>query len=207
MVKNIVAAAVLLAFAGVSSAAVTASAGGNPGSFITLSAANVTGGALHLQSDVLSPNEWAIPDGQTAETTTVGTWLSSGPTGNANNGGGAAVVNLASYASSYFSFLWGSPDADTSFLNTLVITTTAGSYTFDAIGLGYNDGGNQQIARYTQFTADAGETILSASFSANVNAFEASNMSVTAVPEPETYALMLGGLGLVGFMARRRKAA
>ncbi len=30
--------------------------------------------------------------------------------------------------------------------------------------------------------------------------------SVTAVPEPETYALMLGGLGLVGWMARRRKA-
>ena len=30
--------------------------------------------------------------------------------------------------------------------------------------------------------------------------------SVPAIPEPETYALMLAGLGLVGFMARRRKA-
>lgn len=30
---------------------------------------------------------------------------------------------------------------------------------------------------------------------------------VTPVPEPETYAMMLAGLGLVGFMARRRKTA
>ena len=29
--------------------------------------------------------------------------------------------------------------------------------------------------------------------------------SVNAVPEPETYALMLGGLGALGFVARRRK--
>ena len=28
----------------------------------------------------------------------------------------------------------------------------------------------------------------------------------TAVPEPQTYALLLGGLGLVGFLARRRRA-
>lgn len=32
-------------------------------------------------------------------------------------------------------------------------------------------------------------------------------LQVTPIPEPETYALMLAGLGLVGFMARRRKRA
>lgn len=32
------------------------------------------------------------------------------------------------------------------------------------------------------------------------------NVNVAAVPEPETYAMMLAGLGLVGFAARRRKA-
>jgi len=45
----------------------------------------------------------------------------------------------------------------------------------------------------------------------NFNAATQSNLfmafEVTPVPEPETYALMLAGLGLMGFMARRRKAA
>ena len=32
-----------------------------------------------------------------------------------------------------------------------------------------------------------------------------SGVSVSPVPEPETYAMLLAGLGLVGAMARRRK--
>jgi len=32
------------------------------------------------------------------------------------------------------------------------------------------------------------------------------NQPVESIPEPETYALMLAGLGVVGFMARRRRA-
>ena len=31
------------------------------------------------------------------------------------------------------------------------------------------------------------------------------NVTVTAVPEPESYAMIMAGLGLMGFIVRRRK--
>jgi hypothetical protein len=41
---------------------------------------------------------------------------------------------------------------------------------------------------------------------AGVSEFRIDNISVSAVPEPETYAMLLAGLGLVGAFTRRRKA-
>ena len=68
--------------------------------------------------------------------------------------------------------------------------------------------GDQTFSQYVQFTADAGVDILGLAFtnSPSINAFEVANFTVTApVPEPETYVLMLAGLGAVGFMSRRRR--
>jgi hypothetical protein len=42
-------------------------------------------------------------------------------------------------------------------------------------------------------------------FAGGPESFLIYNLGVTPVPEPETYALMLAGLGAVGFMARRRR--
>ncbi|KQQ46334.1 hypothetical protein ASF61_18200 [Duganella sp. Leaf126] len=41
---------------------------------------------------------------------------------------------------------------------------------------------------------------------AKAGATYSADITVTAVPEPETYGMMVGGLALLGFMARRRKA-
>ena len=54
-----------------------------------------------------------------------------------------------------------------------------------------------------QFTADNSFTKVHF-YGSNAGAFGVDKVSVTAVPEPESMAMLLAGLGVLGFMGRRR---
>lgn len=67
----------------------------------------------------------------------------------------------------------------------------------------FNPFGTKQVSKLS-FTALRGNQASSCSYCTNQSDYTL--VSVTAVPEPETYAMMLAGLGLIGAIARRRKA-
>ena len=97
------------------------------------------------------------------------------------------------------------------------LTSDRGGPAFDTAGFLLN-------GIYTQLSDDFGANFSTDDYSFHVNAGDtfgfrmfsidsafgsatgsASNFEVTAVPEPETYAMFMAGLGILGFMARRRK--
>ncbi len=105
----------------------------------------------------------------------------------------------ATYTSPYqitsFAFEWGTPDS----YNTVSFysgTTLVSSVT----------GAGKSAGVYTYNFASS-DYVTSVAFRSSSKAFELDNVSVTAVPEPGTWALMLAGFGMVGFAARRRVAS
>jgi hypothetical protein len=132
------------------------------------------------------------------------------------NNNRTTTVNLSALPDpvTYVSFLWGSPDT---FNHVSVVTDDSFSYEFGNCGIcqsvpltfNSSNGSSAYIGFQLDGIDDLEITSLVFSIDGDVaqNAFEVTDFSVTAVPEPETYALMLAGLGVVGFMARRRKAA
>ena len=67
--------------------------------------------------------------------------------------------------------------------------------TFNALS-GFNPGVNTLVFRVQNLAGGTNPTGLRVEFTSS---------SVTAVPEPETYAMFLAGLGVVGFVAARRR--
>jgi hypothetical protein len=98
----------------------------------------------------------------------------------------------------YYGFLWGSLDQ----FNTVQFysgATMVGSFTPPPPAVG-----DQLTSKYFNAYAGAGQAFTSVKFLSSGNAFETDNHAVIAVPEPETYAMLLAGLGLIGTIARRR---
>ncbi|MES3012480.1 MAG: PEP-CTERM sorting domain-containing protein [Pseudomonadota bacterium] len=199
--KSILAAAALSAIALGANASVTGSLGGGSGTFLQLSSAGLSGGAVAtLAGGTVYGADQPFADIPAGGSIFGGNFLAAGPTS-----GAPATLSFTGAGVDYISFLWGSPDL----YNTLTVTSTGGvTQVFTAASLSFAvTNGNQSFSQYVQFSGLAGAKITALSFN-NVpatDAFETANYSITPVPEPETYALLLAGLGVVGFMARRRR--
>lgn len=195
MFKPSLLVAALAALAVTAQASPTVGLGSLSASFITLSAGNVTGGALYTLDAI---PDAAIPYNASPMISTVGTWLAAGPS-NTNNGGGDATLNLGAGITGV-SFLWGSPDT----YNSFSVTTSSGTFGFAPEVFGVVLDQDRSKAYYVNFMTTGSETITSLTFmSPGTNAIEIANVAV--VPEPEAYGLALAGMAVVGLALRRRR--
>lgn len=124
---------------------------------------------------------------------------------------GVATIDFSGYLSSNrdfrsLSFYWGSVDQ----YNTLEVLRGDGSVLFTLVGNQISNpaNGNQSIAETNQrvFLRFAnGEDASALRFTSTERAFEIDDIAGSAVPEPQTWALLLAGFGMVGHAVRRRR--
>lgn len=107
----------------------------------------------------------------------------------------------------YWRVLFGQSATENDFATGATLTKTSAQNT---AGLSIASGGfsGWQTANMT-FTAQSASQVLSFLAQGSPGAppfLLLDNVSLAAVPEPSTWAMMLGGIGLMGFVARRRAA-
>lgn len=208
-ILSTLACATLAAAAGSASAIPTFTAGGTAlaGEGLVTSVAGAT--TIDFNSGVLPANyidgalftgtdgNHAAPPGDTSK------YLSAGISSDQHS---PVTANFSGL--SYFGFYMGSPDTYNSVTYTFAdhsSTTLTGTQLAALAGDAAN--GNQSVGLYVNAFAGAGSKITSVAFSSTQNAFETDNHAfIAAVPEPETYAMLLAGLGLLGFMLRRKSS-
>ncbi len=198
--KILLAAAALCAAMGANAQVLGQAVGSSSGTFVQLSNAGLGGGSIAtLTGGTIYTGDQPfadIPHGGVFG----GSFLAAGPSSTA-----PATLSFLNGGVGFVSFLWGSPDV----YNNLTVTSTGGiTQVFDSTNLTFaSTNGDQSYSQYVQFTSLAGSKITSLTFNnvPAIDAFETANYSITPVPEPETYALMLAGLGAVAFVARRRR--
>ena len=123
-------------------------------------------------------------------------------------GGGQVEINLPNLSG--FAFEWGSLDS----YNKLIIATLSDGTTQLIPGTTYlNDTGSNgdQLSPLTNGTLRVlgtnGEIFTKLTLISTSNSFEIDNISIAAIPEASTWAMMIAGLGVVGFAMRRKKVA
>ena len=150
------------------------------------------GGGVELGN---SSGNWASPPADTTN------YFSVGPSTSA-----IATISLG-FDSNYFGYYGGSPDLYNSielWHSGLLVGSFSGATLAAAIP--HPADGNQSVGAYVNISAsNASEYFDTIKILSTSNAFETDNHAVTQVPEPESYAMFMAGLGLMGFIARRRK--
>jgi len=135
----------------------------------------------------------------------VGNFLSVGTSGGQS---GPIIVDLAVAPADYYGFLWGSPDRYNSvefYDDETLLKSLSGADVFANPNPANGFQGAFSNGQYFNAFAGNAEQITRVVFRSTGNAFETDNHAVMAVPEPGSYALMLAGLGVMGFVAKRRK--